>query len=209
MSDDIITLPKCSEDLSPILAVIPLQLFAYTIADLLGCDVDQPRNWPKVSLLNKPIDANIILIGGMGSGKSTVGLALASKTQRSFYDTDTMIESLTNTSISELFKVYGDAYFRTQEHTVYQKIKTLKNSIIATGGGFPLIPKHRPRLPELGLIVYLYVPCETMISRVQDDPTRPLAKDQDTLRRLWSQRHWQTSHSIQGFSPWMKLFVPF
>ena len=78
---------------------------------------------------------NLVLIGMMGSGKSTIGRILANKTKLKFLDTDKIIENETNLKIAEIFKNKGENFFRSIEEKI--SVKTLKASrnIIALGGG--------------------------------------------------------------------------
>jgi len=83
---------------------------------------------------------NIILIGFMAAGKDTVGRVLARQTGRSFLSTDELIELRENRTISEIFNDAGEGYFRRLEREILEKIKDVKNTVIATGGGIVLEP---------------------------------------------------------------------
>jgi shikimate kinase len=116
----------------------------------------------------------IILIGFMGSGKTTIGKILAKKLGRDFIDTDELIEKEAGISISEIFKNYGEGYFRTLEREIISKVLENTNSVIATGGGCVTQEKTRRLLKENGVVIWLNVVPETVLARTEDDITRPL-----------------------------------
>ena len=77
----------------------------------------------------------IILTGMMGSGKSAVGSMIADKTECDFFDLDKVIESKENMSISDIFKNYGEKYFRDSEYRILKQIFKPENLVISLGGG--------------------------------------------------------------------------
>ena len=82
---------------------------------------------------------NVILIGFMGCGKSTVGLRLSYRLRRTIIDTDKEIEKEEHRTISEIFAADGEAYFRDRETAVLRKLKnSANNQIISVGGGLPM-----------------------------------------------------------------------
>lgn len=118
---------------------------------------------------------NIILIGFMGCGKSTVGKILAKKMKYTFLDTDQMIENSQHMSIYKIFQENGEDYFRQMETTtINEMIESTKKSIISTGGGLPLREENSKALQKLGFIVYLSVKKETVLNRLKGDAKRPL-----------------------------------
>ncbi len=119
----------------------------------------------------------IILIGFMGTGKSTVALALADKLGWRKVDMDSAIEADQNSSIPDLFTSRGEAYFREVETNVL--IRTLQGPdqlIVSTGGGAVLAEKNRAIMMEAGLVVALTATEQAILSRVKNDPNRPLLK---------------------------------
>lgn len=123
----------------------------------------------------KNMKNNIILIGFMGSGKSTVGKELAKQMEYPFSDTDTVIETNANTTISNIFAQNGEEYFRNLEtKTLEEMVEKTEKSVIATGGGLPLRECNAKLLQELGLVVYLKVRKETVLKRLKGDKTRPI-----------------------------------
>ena len=81
---------------------------------------------------------NIVLIGMMGSGKTTVGGLLAQRLRRPFVDTDVLIEEREGRSIPDIFARDGEVFFRGLERTVAQELSGLSGLVIACGGGLPL-----------------------------------------------------------------------
>ena len=110
----------------------------------------------------------------MASGKTTIGKELARILNRNFIDTDILIEEREGLSISEIFKRYGEVYFRNiEERTILKAIED-KNTVIATGGGCVTRENVREALREKGLVFWLKVNPETVLSRTENDRTRPL-----------------------------------
>lgn len=129
----------------------------------------------------------IVLIGFMGCGKSTVGKRLAETFGYEFLDMDELIEKHEGTTISEIFAIKGEAYFRNLEtRAISGGLCELKNKIISTGGGMPISPaNHRP-IKECGKVVYLKVSPETVLERLKYDTSRPLLQREDKDRAVRS-----------------------
>lgn len=128
---------------------------------------------------------NIVLIGFMGSGKSTVGIGLSYKLQRTLTDTDKMIEKQEGKSISEIFAQEGEPYFRERETELLKRLKQEKTrQIFSVGGGTPLRKENRKLLRELGVVVYLKVSPETVYERLKGDATRPLLQGDNPMERI-------------------------
>jgi shikimate kinase len=115
----------------------------------------------------------IILVGMMGSGKSTVGLRLAQYLGFKFIDTDEMIVDAENSSIINIFKNKGEGYFRDLEKNILNQIET-KNIVIATGGGLPIHSNNMRKLMKLGSTVYLAISPAEIYFRLKDSNDRPL-----------------------------------
>ncbi len=130
---------------------------------------------------------NIVLIGFMGSGKTSNGIALSYKLKKPFLDTDHRIEQLEKCKISELFENRGEAYFRDAETECLKKLlEDTDDSIISVGGGTPLREENRLLLRKLGYVVYLRVRPETVMARLKGDTTRPLLQGEDPEGRIRS-----------------------
>lgn len=118
---------------------------------------------------------NIILIGFMGCGKSSVGYRLSYAMRRTLIDTDKWIERKQQSTISEIFAKEGEPAFRQMETDCVKKlIEEADNQIISTGGGLPMKEENHKLLKELGRVYYLRVTKETVYERLKDDTTRPL-----------------------------------
>src|SRR5690348_9694502 len=97
----------------------------------------------------------IFLIGFMGTGKTTVGLALAEKWNWAFYDSDHEIVTREGRSIREIFATDGEAYFRQVESRVLVDLSTVPNAVITTGGGAVLVEQNREAMSRSGFVVHL------------------------------------------------------
>lgn len=128
---------------------------------------------------------NVILIGFMGCGKSTVGLRLSYRLRRTLLDTDREIEKEECRTISEIFAEDGEAYFRERETAVLRKLMgSANNQIISVGGGLPMREENRALLHELGQVFYLRAEGGTIYERVKDDSTRPLLQVDNPLQKI-------------------------
>ena len=132
---------------------------------------------------------SIVLIGFMGTGKSTVGKQLAQELDWDFIDTDLEIAKTTNMSVSEIFQRYGERRFRSEERLVVQKASRQERTVIAVGGGTVVDPRNWADLAENGTIVWLQASLEEIISRVGHKNDRPLLKgSSEEVEKLWSER---------------------
>lgn len=128
--------------------------------------------------------SNIILIGMMGAGKTTIGQRLARRLNYSFLDTDQIVVEETGWSVTELFCREGEAGFRRREAEIIQRIAGNKRCIIATGGGAVLLPENIAHLKEHGWIIYLDAGLRTLAERLKGEQNRPLLRDADPEKRL-------------------------
>lgn len=134
---------------------------------------------------------NIYLCGFMGCGKSTVGLELAPLLNMKFVDMDTYIESKACENIQEIFKNYGEAYFRNLEQKAAFELSHTGGLVVATGGGAVLSDTNAAAFKAGGLIILIDVPFEILTSRLKDDTTRPLLQKRDknaAMRALYDTR---------------------
>ena len=119
---------------------------------------------------------NVVLIGMMGSGKTTVGKLLSQRLQKQLVDTDALIEAREGCTVQELFETQGEPYFRSVELGVAQALSLRSDLIIACGGGLPMQEGAMRRLKESGVVIWLdRDPGE--IFDTEDMTGRPLAKD--------------------------------
>jgi len=132
---------------------------------------------------------NIVLIGFMGSGKSSVGRHLAKDNKAYFLDTDAMIESAEGKEISKIFEEEGEEYFRYLEKTTARWLKdNVNEAVISTGGGMLV---YCEELKEVGTVIYLKVPFKTILSRMKKDELekRPLFKDLQKAEAMYNERN--------------------
>lgn len=128
---------------------------------------------------------NVILIGFMGCGKTSVGLKLSYRLRRSVVDTDKEIEREEKRSIADIFATDGEEYFRDKETACLRKLlKSTGSQIISVGGGLPLREVNRALLHELGQVFYLQAGAETIYDRLKHDTTRPLLQGADPQSKI-------------------------
>jgi len=128
---------------------------------------------------------NIVLIGFMGTGKSSIGIRLAQKLHREFVDVDREIEKITGMSISQLFRKHGELRFRSEERLMVKKLAERDNQVIATGGGLVLDPENIKILSENGIIICLQAEPEDILARVnRKKGIRPLLKKDFTAEDI-------------------------
>ena len=134
---------------------------------------------------------HLVLVGMMGSGKSTVGKRCAERLQRPLVDTDEIVERIAGASVAEVFTRDGEAAFRELERAaVSDACAAPTPSVIAVGGGAVLDAENRTRLRAAGLVVWLQASPAKLAARVGDARTRPLLHDDaaNTVERLDSLR---------------------
>jgi shikimate kinase len=127
----------------------------------------------------------IYLIGMMGSGKSTLGKELANRLGYKFIDMDHYIEEKCCKFIDEIFRDYGEEWFRAFETNTLKEFLEMDDVIIATGGGVIKNKKHKKLMD--GKCIYLSVPVEVLEERLAFDDTRPLLKTR-SVRSILEER---------------------
>ncbi|WP_353661725.1 shikimate kinase [Hydrogenimonas sp. SS33] len=131
---------------------------------------------------------NIVLIGFMGAGKSTVGRLLARQSGRHFLDVDTLIAAACGMPVAEIFEKEGEAAFRRMERQSAQWLaKCVRGSVVSTGGGMPLAVDT---LRKIGTVVYLKLPFASVMKRIdaRERARRPLFKDPENAEMLFKER---------------------
>lgn len=134
---------------------------------------------------------NIVLIGFMGTGKTTVGKDLSQKLSMDYIDTDALIQERMGISINEIFEKYGEDFFRKIEKNIIDEISATKNTIILCGGGVVLNQENIPKLRENGKTILLKAQPITIYHRVKEDHSRPLLKGRmslETIEKLLKER---------------------
>jgi shikimate kinase len=127
---------------------------------------------------------NIYLVGFMGTGKSTVGRALAKRLDRVFKDLDDLIEEKENKKIAEIFEEKGEEYFRKIESEVINEISRKENFVIATGGGAVVNKENYKRLKESGVLISLAASPEEIYERTKNSKNRPLLNVQNPIEEI-------------------------
>ena len=134
---------------------------------------------------------NIVLIGFMGSGKTTVGKLLANELGAGFIDIDEKIVEQEGKTINEIFETQGEPAFRELETQYLEKLLTKKNKVISTGGGIILKEENVSLMKRIGTIIFLHSDEEQLIRHLEGDQNRPLLKADDyraRVKELLSQR---------------------
>lgn len=127
---------------------------------------------------------NIILIGPMGAGKSTIGKMLAHNMNLPFFDSDKEIENRTGATIPLIFEIEGEAGFRDREVSVIEEITRAPGWVLATGGGAILRPENRAVFAARGFVVYLHATVQQQAERTAMDTQRPLLQTKDRVGKL-------------------------
>lgn len=118
---------------------------------------------------------NIVLIGMSGVGKTTIGKSLSIVLNRRFVDTDNLIENKKAMKIEEIFKTYGEDYFRKLEFQIVKELYKEENLIISTGGGIVLNSNNITMLKENGIIIFLESSIDNLVNNIKKSTTkRPL-----------------------------------
>lgn len=120
----------------------------------------------------------------MGSGKTTVGRALAKKLNKRFIDSDHEIEARTGVSIPVIFELEGEQSFRQREADVIRELTALDDIVLATGGGAILNPASREYLKSRGTVIYLQASVNQILQRTSHDRNRPLLQTADPRKRI-------------------------
>ena len=126
----------------------------------------------------------VFLVGPMGTGKSTTGRNLSEKLDYDFYDTDKLIEKAEGRKIKDIFEQDGEDYFRQKESEALSETKTLRNVVIATGGGIVEKEENRLFLKNEDKVIFLDSTPERQYERTKDSKKRPLLNDGDSLEIL-------------------------
>ena len=134
----------------------------------------------------------VVLVGMMGSGKSSVGKRLATRLGLPFIDADTEIETAAGMTIPEIFAQRGEAEFRDGERRVISRVlSTRAPLVLATGGGAFMNAETREKISELGISIWLKAEPDVLMRRVRKRSNRPLLQTADpdaTLRRMLAER---------------------
>ncbi|WP_339080303.1 shikimate kinase AroK [Pseudomonas sp. TMP9] len=127
---------------------------------------------------------NLILVGPMGAGKSTIGRLLAKELRLPFKDSDKEIEQRTGADIPWIFDVEGEQGFREREQAVIEELCDVNGMVLATGGGAVMRSENRLALRRGGQVVYLHASVEQQVDRTSRDRNRPLLRSADPAKVL-------------------------
>ena len=135
---------------------------------------------------------NVVLVGPMGSGKTSVGRRLACVLKRDFFDSDFEIVARTGVAIDHIFDVEGEEGFRQREINMLSELCEIPNIVIATGGGIIIKPENRELLKRDSFVVYLSSSIKQLVSRTARSKSRPLLERstnrEKTIRELVEKR---------------------
>lgn len=133
-------------------------------------------------------DDHILLVGFMGSGKTSVSKRLSKITGLSLIDLDYRIEAIDHRKIPRIFEEEGEAGFRRIETQILDGLKHEGRSIVSCGGGIVCNEANRPILKSLGTVIYLDVPVEEAIGRISNPSTRPLLSGERPVAEIYEER---------------------
>ena len=122
----------------------------------------------------KLFDYNIVLIGFMGAGKSTISDFLRTVFAMEVVEMDQIIAEREGMSISDIFETYGEEYFRNLETELLIEMQSRSNVVISCGGGVPMRERNVVEMKKNGRVVLLTAKPETILNRVKDNHDRPL-----------------------------------
>jgi len=126
---------------------------------------------------------NIILVGPMGSGKTTIGRRLSERLSLDFFDSDHEIVNTTGVSIDHIFDVEGEKGFRAREFDVIKKLCNMTNIVLATGGGAVILKENRELMKKASSIIYLSSSVDQILRRTAKSKTRPLLEKSNNRRK--------------------------
>jgi shikimate kinase len=133
--------------------------------------------------------SNVVLIGFMGCGKTTVGKTLSEKLNFSYTDTDNLIEIAVDMPIKEIFNQLGESNFRDLEAKICATLPSFDSTVISTGGGIIERVENRAYIKEAGKVVYLRASFDSIVSRIGSNKDRPLFReDLDKVNLLYETR---------------------
>ncbi len=144
------------------------------------------------AILRKLGGRSIVLVGMMGSGKTSVGRRLATRLGLDFADADAEIETAAGMTVPEIFAKHGEPYFRDGERRVVARLLEEKQRVLATGGGAFMAAQTREKVAKHGVSVWLKADLDVLLRRVRKRSNRPLLANVDaeeTLKRLIADRY--------------------
>jgi len=134
-----------------------------------------------------PLD-KIYLVGFMTAGKTTIANLVAARLGWRAEDVDHLIEVRERSTVADIFARRGEPYFRAVEREILKLLLPLRHAVIATGGGTFMDPENRQAILMDGIVIWLDVAFEVVLSRLPPDNRRPLAADRAQMERLFAVR---------------------
>ena len=134
--------------------------------------------------MNNNLRPNIILVGFMGTGKSSAGRMIAERLNMDFIDMDDEIVRREGASIPDIFRDRGEPAFRALERALSTELSERANLVISTGGGIVLNPDNIRDFSRTGSVFCLQAKPETILRRVEHDTNRPLLQGGDRLAKI-------------------------
>lgn len=123
------------------------------------------------------LNSNIVLIGFMGTGKSTIAEFLKNTLNMEVVEMDQLIATREGMSISKIFEIHGEEYFRDLETNLLIEMQSKSNVVISCGGGTPMRERNVAEMKKNGKVVLLTAKPETILERVKDNHDRPLLEN--------------------------------
>ncbi len=127
---------------------------------------------------------NLYIIGFMGSGKTSLASELDKISENKKINVDALIEKKLGMSISEIFAIHGEAFFRKHEHELLSEISKHDNQIVDCGGSLPLTPENRKLIKASGRCIYLKVSPNAVLQRLKSDESRPLLENKKSIKEI-------------------------
>lgn len=129
-------------------------------------------------------DYNVVLIGFMGAGKSTIAELLRTGWGMERIEMDALIEEREGMRISKIFETKGEPYFRDLETELLIELQARSNAVISCGGGVPMRERNVAEMKKNGRVVLLTAHPETILERVKDNHDRPLIENNKTVEGI-------------------------
>jgi len=140
---------------------------------------------------------NLILVGMMGSGKTTMGRVLAKHLGKDFVDSDEEIQFRTGVTIPHIFDVEGEAGFRQREIAALEGLVQRNGLVMATGGGAVILKENRAMLRHNGIVIYLRASVHDLWLRTRNDRNRPLLQSGNAYEKLSGLLHQREAYYQQ------------
>ena len=141
---------------------------------------------------------NIVLVGFMGTGKTSIGRRLSTQLRMRYVDTDDIIERDSGRRISDIFAEDGEPAFRELESEAVRKVSKLYNYVISTGGGVVLKEANMVELKRNGIVFCLNATAEEIYKRVRHQSHRPLLQTPDPLTKIKSMLEERHSYYVKA-----------